>query len=262
MKAIALRLFSCVLCSILLIACVGVLGRELPEKRPHKIVVELYDGGGMSPEGTSYYICNDSCYVKFWRGQTTNILHYSLDSAQLDELYKTFYTNYFDKIKTKEMETYDRGGVTIYFRFADKNYTVSDAGSTYLLESWIKNFQEVESAIYKTASKAIAENTAPLVVKFGKEVISEKYAAYFNIEAQSYTTDSTRKESKTFNLLKGRHEYYISLSENTQPSYQRKPKANFNGVVDVCGQQDTLFVSLKDSTITCRKNITCTEVKK
>src|ERR1043166_4412616 len=148
MRATLLLLSSIFLCSC---------SRELPEKRPDKIVVQLYDGGGMTPEGDEYYISEDSCYAKFWREKATNYVHFKLTREQLDSLYAVLYTNQFERIGTKEMETYDRGGITIYLRFGDKNYTVSDAGSTYIKEGWHDQFNAVTSAIVKTASPFIQQ---------------------------------------------------------------------------------------------------------
>jgi hypothetical protein len=246
--------------ALALFSCGAFGGRELPEKRPGKLVIQLYDGGGMVPEGDEYYFSEDSCYAKFWREKATNFVHFKLSSGQLDTLYRAFYDNTFEKIGTREMETYDRGGITVSLRFGDKNYSVSDAGSTYIQEGWMKEFNAVVKAVTAQAAPFIAQAKAPVTIQFSKELLADSLALYFDVEHISYNTDSTRKETLHFNLLRGLHSFHVSLMRNTQPSYQRTSKAWLDDIFTVCGQDDTVFISLQDSShIAFRKNVDCVQ---
>lgn len=232
-------------------SCNGDLfGTSLPAKRPAKIVIEMYDGGGMTPESVNYFISEDSCYVKFFKDQSTNTLRFKLSALQLDSLYAAFYENSFDKITAKEMETHDRGGISITLRFDGKDYNQHDAGSTYINDQWQKNFYAVVTAIIKQANPVVVQNTAPFVVKFDKNILNDSLTFYFQVENFHYNSDSGHKETVRFSLLKGEHTYYATLmSSKKQPSsYQQRIKASAQANLKVWGEADTLFVNLKDST--------------
>jgi hypothetical protein len=255
MRLTLLFLFTCIALSF----C-GLVSRELPEKRPDKLVIQLNDGGGMMPEGDEYYISADSCYAKFWREKATNYVHFMLTKEQLDSLYAVFYTNQFERIGTKEMETYDRGGISIRLSFGDKNYSVSDAGSTYIKESWHEAFNAVSAAIIRTAVPSIKERQAPVTIRFSKELLADSFALYFSAENFSFNTDSGRKETIHYTMLRGQHSFHVSLMRNTRPSYSRSSKAYLDDVFTVCGQDDTVYISMPDSVhMIFRKNVDCVE---
>ena len=238
----------------------GLLGTSLPAKRPDKMIVELYEGGGMLPESTNYYISEDSCYVKFFKNQAANILRFKLSSASLDSLYAVFYENSFDKITAKNSETFDRGGVSVTLRYGDKNIDKEDAGSTYINEVWQKNFYAVVTAIINQANKVVKENTVPFVVKFDKRLLVDSLTFHFEVENFSYSSDSGHKETARFSLLRGAHTYFATLMpfQKQASGYSSIVKASKQDNLSVCGDGDTLFISLEDSNnIVARKNVDC-----
>jgi hypothetical protein len=241
------------------LSCGMFKSRQLPEKRPPHLVIETYIGGGMAPESNQYYFSEDSCYAKFWRNRATNIIHFKMDAAKFDALYKVFYEKRFDEIRTRQMETYDRGGINISLHFGDKNVSVSDAGSTYLVDAYVENFSAVVAAIENTVAPVVKENEAPLVVKFDNSLYTDSTSFYFNLENFYVNSDSGKTESRSFQLLRGVHNFSLSIQPKRQPAFSRRTIATVDDVVSVCGQLDTLYISLQDTNkVILRKNIECT----
>ena len=240
-------------------SCGMFKSRALPEKRPAHLVIEMYNGGGMTPEADQYYFSEDSCYAKFWRNRATNIIHFKLDAGKLDALYKVFYEKRFDEIRTRQMETYDRGGISISLHFGEKNVSVNDAGSTYITDAYVENFNAVVAAIENTVAPVVKENEAPLVVKFDSSLYTDSTSFYFNLENFYVSSDSGKTGSRSFQLLKGVHNYSLTVQPKLQGAFSRRVIATVDDVVSVCGQLDTLYISLQDTNkVISRKNIECT----
>jgi hypothetical protein len=188
----------------------------LPEKRPAKTIIEVGTQGGMLPVSHKLYIAQDSCYQRHWAYQTKNKTYFKLTPAEFDQLYAVFVKNKFDKLTTKEIRTYDRGGVSVYLRLGNKTYQIHDSGSTYIKASSREAFKSILAAVRALATKKLAPLKKKLEVKIDSSIVKLSQAAYLN----SYTAAINQSFDKKqvipallpFKILPGNHQLRVSFT--------------------------------------------------
>lgn len=189
---------------------------DLPKKRPVKTIIEVGTQGGMLPVSHKLYMAQDSCYQKHWAYQTKNKTYFKLTNTEFDQLYAVFVKNKFDKLKTKEVRTYDRGGVSVYLRLGNKTYQIHDSGGTYIKASSREAFKNVLAAIRALANKKLTPLKKTLEVKIDSSIVKLSQAGYLNSYTATINQGFDKKQAipalSSFKILPGNHQFRVSFT--------------------------------------------------
>lgn len=188
----------------------------LPHKRPARTIIEVSHQGGMQPVSKHLYIGSDSCYQRHWAYQTKNKTYFKLSPTELDQLYAVFVNNKFDKLKTREVRTYDRGGVSVYLRLGSKNYQIHDSGSTYIKKSSLDAFKNVLNAINALVARKLEPLKQAFEVQIDSNIIKLSHSGYLGSNTAELSQGFDKKQgipaSLSFKILPGNHQFQVSFT--------------------------------------------------
>lgn len=231
-----------------------LLPSKLPTKRPTNMIIEVGHGGGMLPVSKGLYISKDSCYQKRWAYQVENKTYFKLTNQELDELYQAFVTNKFDRIKTRHIQTHDRGGTSVYLRINRKTYQVHNSGNTYVKKSSQGRFGKVVTAVKAMATTKLQPLKQGFEIQLSPEIIRLVEAGHIG----SHTADINKGFNKgdsiatkqPFQILPGNHHFQLSFStKNTLVNGKKYLGQRFQLVVDQSVKGISVFLAPKqDST--------------
>ncbi|EAY26155.1 hypothetical protein [Microscilla marina] len=189
---------------------------KLPKKRPENLVIEVSKQGGMLPISKGIYISKDSCYQKHRAYQTENKTYFTLNASELDQIYATFVNNKFDRLKTRNIRTHDRGGVSIFLRINRATYKIHDSGSTYINKGSKAAFSHILSSIKSLVANKLAPLKQAFEVKIDSSIAQVSQSGYLG----SHTADISHGFQKnqpipgslSFRLLPGKHLLRINFT--------------------------------------------------
>jgi hypothetical protein len=197
----------------------------LPDSRPERLVIEYHVDGGMRYYSEALYISEDSSYYTVNDGGAISRINFKLSPSELDKLYKFFTDNDFDRIKTYDEKVYDRGGESIYLRWGKNKYaSVSNAGMTFVKESWQNEWSSCISALLDIIKTQSEKNNKEYEIRFDKTLFgSEVYLYMENEEVIPKSTlmaehDYDDHISKIVKLMPGKHMLSFNLGK-TYNSY-------------------------------------------
>lgn len=149
----------------------------LPDARPQKLTIGLSMGGGMLYYGENLYISEDSCTYEVNDGGAKTKVKFKMTPAELDNLYKVFTDNNFDRIKIKEEMVYDRGGESISINWAGgKHAGISDAGMSFVKESWQKEWSACLKALSDIEVSQSNKQKKDYEVRIDKSFFGKKFS--------------------------------------------------------------------------------------
>jgi hypothetical protein len=227
---------------------------KLPVQMPVDLKIELYDGGGMMDISESIYISAESSYIEYNHYRAINKVYIPVSKKELEQLYRTFVENKFDHISTYESETYDRGGTTIYLRWKDNDIDISNSGSTYIENSDEDNYNNIVDSIYKLVNSKVEIQKQNLSIVLDKNITDlNKIISYSIDESLSYNSERDGIIAKNeIKILKGEHHLEMYLTNNTQPSYNRKNHASLHSKINIDEKHAFLYLSFENDSIKYR----------
>ncbi|WP_299464853.1 hypothetical protein [uncultured Microscilla sp.] len=189
---------------------------KLPKKRPENLVIEVSKQGGMLPVSKSIYISQDSSYQKHRAYQTENKTYFTLNASELDQIYATFVNNKFDKLKTHNIRTHDRGGVSIFLRINRTTYKIHDSGSTYIHKGSKAAFSNILSSIKSLVNKKLTPLKQDFEVKIDSNITQLSKSGYLGSHTAGISHGFQKNQpipgSLSFRLLPGKHLLRINFT--------------------------------------------------
>src|SRR4030095_7908303 len=153
----------------------------LPDKRPEKLVIEYHVSGGMMYYSEAIYISEDSSYYTVNHSGAISRVNFKLTPEELDKLYKVFVENDFDRIKTYNEKVYDRGGETIFLRWANGKFaSASNSGMTFIDDDWKKEWSACENAIEKIITMKSETGQKDFMIQLDKSTFGKEMNIYLN----------------------------------------------------------------------------------
>jgi hypothetical protein len=224
---------------------------KLPTERPADLKIEMYEGGGMLPESENLFISADSCYYKYSFSQAQNKVNFTLTTQEFDKLYAQLLDNQIDRIKTENHgKVYDRGGERITFTFnGHKNqFSINNSGSDFIAKNWLPNYKKCLQILENLRQQKLNALKTPFKIEFDKSILESGKLIYIQIADANFNYQSEKMGLKPIlelDILAGEHNLAIHLSENTQPSYQRKNFSNANFNFKIEAPKATLKIRLE-----------------
>ena len=212
---------------------------------PKDFRVTLRDGGGMVREGATYFLSKDSSYAEIWDQDAKTKIYFKVSMSQLKKLYNIILENQFHEIETYEERVYDRGGTTISYRADGSSYEKSDAGMTFIQESWRDEFAAVENEIREIVSNELDRASIDVRLDIDDSVMDQDKIVNFNV-GSSFTYMSARdgwQKSVTVRLYPGEHYMYVTMLNkdlSTEPG--SKIFAQGQGILTI--DKDTKSISV------------------
>jgi len=155
----------------------------LPDSRPEKLVIEYHVSGGMMYYSEALYISEDSSYYTVNDGGAISRINFKLSQTEMDNLYKVFSDNDFDRIKTYDEQVYDRGGTSIYIRWGKNKYAaVSNSGMSFIKENWRKEWGSCENALEDIIKKQSEQGKKDYELRFDKSLFGKEINIYMHNE--------------------------------------------------------------------------------
>ncbi len=179
---ILLILFSYFLLSLSCFNCtMGFKYDPLPESRPDKLVIEYHVNGGMRYYSEALYISEDSSYYTINDAGAISRVNFVMSANELDELYKVFSENKFDKIKTHEVQVYDRGGSNIYIQWEKTRFvSVSNSGMSFIDDAWQKEWLVCVNAIQQIIKYQSEKQLRDYELRCDKSLFGKQVNIYIN----------------------------------------------------------------------------------
>jgi hypothetical protein len=251
-------IFSYLLTILSFLSCKNQEGSaqsKLPSQRPKDLKIEWYEGGGMLPQSESLFISKDSSYIEYFYSQARNKVYFQVNENELDNLYKQLIDNQLDRIKTEDKGTvYDRGGenITLTFNGYKNRIAVGSSGGIFIAKNWVEKYNNCLQAISDLKNKKINALKIPFNIVLDNSIIDSGKLIHIQIADTQYNYSSEKEGLKgkiSLNILSGEHNLVIHLTENTEPSYQRKnfTFSNFNFKVN--SEKPNLFLKLIEKDI-------------
>lgn len=257
MKSSRKNITVCFLLACSLFSCGGnslfAPQNTLPEN-PEKIVIEWYEGGGMNPESESIYLSEDSSYWSHWRIPGEQKVYFNTSAEELKNLYQTFNEFDFANIRLiEEQEVYDRGGTSIRLQADGKFYDKNNSGMTFIHQSDVDNYFEIETAIYDFAKNKTALLKMPFELVIAENILKSKYKLNLMINGQSilYVKDSIYPGLIDTMLYPGLNEFTFGIYDADTLDYYGYPSRieEISAVRFISDSVSSIRFSLKSGTI-------------
>ncbi|MBK7129411.1 MAG: hypothetical protein IPM74_07140 [Crocinitomicaceae bacterium] len=198
---------------------------DLPEN-PDKIIIEWYEGGGMEPESECIYLSVDSSYWSHWRSPGEQKVYFNTSTEELKKLYQTLVEFNFANIRLiEEHEVYDRGGTSIRLQADGKFYDKNNSGMTFIHQSDVDNYFEIETAIYDFAKNKTALLKKSFELVIAENLLRSKYKFNLMINGQSvlYVKDSIYPGLIDTLLYPGFNEFTFGIYDSDTVDYYGYP---------------------------------------
>jgi hypothetical protein len=193
---------------------------NLPDTRPEKLSIQYSLGGGMAYYSENLYISQDSCVYTINDEGAISKYYFTMTGEQLDNLYKVFKDNNFNKIKTREEMIYDRGGESIGLSWGKGKYAhIDDAGMTLIEDSWKKEWSECLGAVKNVLSEQLNKQKKDYEVRIDKTLFGKTMKVYVKEEIiipESTVMAENELENhiaKTARLLPGKNIISVSCNQ-------------------------------------------------
>jgi len=219
---ILLILFSYFFLSLSSFNCtMGFKYDPLPDSRPEKLVIEYHLNGGMRYYSEALYICEDSSYYTINDGGAISRINFIMNANELNELYKVFLENKFDKIKTYEEKVYDRGGSSVYIQWEKTRFvSVSNSGMSFIDKNWQEEWSSCMNALDKIIKHQADLQKKDYEIKFDKSFFGK--TVYSGINTEQIIPNSTLMAehdydthiSKSVKLIPGKHRLYLNWDKH------------------------------------------------
>jgi hypothetical protein len=249
------KIYSYLLTLFLVSACKSgesTAQSKLPAQRPADLKIEMYEGGGMLPQSESLFISADSCYYQYSFSQAENKVYFTMTAQELDKLYSQLIDNQLDRIKTENRgKVYDRGGerISLAFNGHKNRFSLNNSGGNFIAKNWLSNYQKCLQILTDCQEQKLNALKIPFTIEFDTSVLRAGKLIYVQIADAKFSYQSETmglKPRLALAILAGEHHLAIHLSENTQPSYQRKNFAHTNFNFKITPPQTTLILKLVD----------------
>jgi hypothetical protein len=202
-------------------ACSNENGNStLPDSRPGDITFRYHVDGGMMYYSENLFISADSCYYTVNDGGAELRINFTMTTGQLDELYKVFKDNDFDRIETYTEQVYDRGGEGISLNWESGKYChVNSSGMTFIKRKWSAEF----SVCIKAMTSVITSETDKLKkdyqIMLDKSMFDNEIYVQVNrdvvIPKSTLMSESGIDEfiQRTVKLAPGKHRLSVSIGK-------------------------------------------------
>jgi hypothetical protein len=223
---------------------------KLPAQRPADLKIEIYEGGGMLPQSESLFISADSCYYQYSFSQAENKVYFTMTAQELDKLYSQLLDNQLDRIKTENRgKVYDRCGerISLTFNGYKNSFSLNNSGGNFIAKNWLANYKKCLQILTDLREQKLNALKIPFTIEFDKSILTAGKLIYVQIADANFSYQSENmglKPSLALAILAGEHNLSIHLSENTQPSYQRKNFASTHFNFKINPPQTTLILKL------------------
>lgn len=186
-------------------------GEPLPKSMPDKFSISYNNGGGMVYLSESMFISQDSCNYIYNNGGAISKIHFKVTIDELGSLYKTFYQNEFDRIKSHNETIYDRGGISVSLRWGQGKYvSKQDAGMTIIDKNWQKEWSACINELEELMSKKISEQEKEFKVKISNE-LSDTLRSFTLDNKTVFSNNEKTNLTKTIKLIPGEHHIGIGF---------------------------------------------------
>ncbi|HJY63237.1 MAG TPA: hypothetical protein VJ455_03700 [Ignavibacteria bacterium] len=220
--SIFLILFSYFLLSLTCFYCtMGFKYDPLPELRPNKLVIEYHLSGGMRYYSEALYISEDSSYFTINDGGAISRVNFIMSANELEGLYKVFIDNKFDKIKTHEVQVYDRGGSSVYIQWEKTRFvSVSNSGMSFIDGGWQKEWNACINALEQIIKYQSEKQVREYELRYDKSLFGHEINVFINndnvIKNQDLGLLSSSNEIfiQYVKLIPGKHRLSINWNKH------------------------------------------------
>jgi|SRR5690606_11672539 len=192
-------------------------GEKMQDEYPKDMVVRYSENGGMAPYGKTIFLSIDSSYVEFFNAGARNKVYMKFSETDLKSLYEQFKKNNFSQISTYTEEgIMDRGGTTVSIKYGGKEIEKSNSGISFVDESYLKYYREVESAINRLVDSFLQRMKRNFKIELDTSLIGENRQFQFKLNRDEYVYNSEsdgKRDSIVLGVLDGENSFYISLGE-------------------------------------------------
>lgn len=197
---------------LFLVAC----GSRMPEKRPSDFYLYYSDGGGMMPYGIELTVDDQTATQEIFNEGVTVQITYQLTADEADTLYQTLVENRLDRIQTyDEEEVYDRGGTSVSVTADGEAFQVSDAGLTFVRDSWQAEYGGVLDGIAQVMERPFGTVATQLLIVWDDSfsMSGTTLHLYMDGDFASLTSEaSSNQASIVTNRVNGR--YFVEIGSN------------------------------------------------
>lgn len=203
--------------SFLLFSCddsVSVGKSKLPENI-ETISISWSYGGGMMYFFEDIEINQNTCNYVVDRGGVEQKVSFEITDKQINELFKVFRDNSFDKITTYEEMVLDRGGSSIELNINGKNYRVSNAGLNFVKDKYVENYNAIEETILSLVYAEVENQKQEVKITIDSSIIATDYSVtlYVNDIIYYMESDDLIAPTMTLNLLNDNNSFVITYGE-------------------------------------------------
>lgn len=164
--------------AILTLSIVGINSCKLlntAPKNPEHISIEWHKSGGMLPSYSHCYISLDSCVWENYNEISLQRTFFQLSRHEILELYSTFYTNKFTKIKSSKQDALDRGGSDIYINVDGENYELLNSGSNFIEDKFVDYYKTIEKAVVQKFEDVNSKQNKDVVINLDQSISASKH---------------------------------------------------------------------------------------
>ncbi|TND09729.1 MAG: Uncharacterized protein FD123_853 [Bacteroidetes bacterium] len=195
----------------------------LPEKRPAELTVNLYEGGGMSPEGHHILLSKDSCVASYNAYRADHKVRFQLTAEEWDRLWTVFRESRFDRISQHEEEIYDRGGTSLSINWKDGHIEKSNSGMSIIDKGSVEEFSNCTDIVYQLISKRVEAEKKTVKFLADSSLFNDSTDIYLQMEYEMLSGDSLPENWSTeLRLLPGSYNLWANYYLEGGPSYNRK----------------------------------------
>jgi hypothetical protein len=166
---------------ILVAGCALPFSTQLPAERPADFELEIYEGGGMLDQSTTWSItAGQATYTDHYE-QRDVVTQFDLSDAELDVIWDTLRRARFDQIhQSEEHDVYDRGGTSIRVAYNQESVTKLDAGTTFISGGSADRFYAVRNAVTDLFNERLATLKQPVSITVDPTLLPNLQWLYLN----------------------------------------------------------------------------------
>jgi|GEM_PF-7075987 len=176
-------IFSSLLIKFLVVAVMSIIfcncsaTSQQSQFAPSDFSVMLNIGGGMSLDAETFFISKDSCFYETSRGFRgdygyENTYRFSLNTDELNSLYKAIMENDPADIETYSVEVFDRGGSRFTITQNGEKIEVSNSGMSFVKEGSQEQYDGITGAIEKITFKKLENQKRSVSIKIDESIRS------------------------------------------------------------------------------------------
>ncbi len=156
-------------------------GTRLPEERPDDAVFVFTRNQGMFPAFETIRIEGTRGTFEEGYDGARRTLTFTVADGALDELYRVFRDQRFDRIRTyEEDDVYDRGGTSVALHVGGRSWSARNGGRTYVMSGWRDAYVATRVALYRVAMDALDGLRVPVTVWVDETLVGHPVRVAFN----------------------------------------------------------------------------------